>query len=173
MSDLWVFGYGSLMWRPGFAYVEAATAVVSGAHRALCIRSVHHRGTMRRPGLVLGLDLGGRCHGVAFRVTAGQRRAVLAYLQRREQVTGVYRRVQRRVLLADGREVQALCFGVNRRHWQYAGALPVAMQAALVRRRRGRSGHNLAYVQSTIAHLRAAGIHDAQLERLAARLPRG
>jgi cation transport regulator ChaC len=89
--DIWVFGYGSLMWRPGFPHVERAPATITGYHRALCIASTFHRGTRARPGLVLGLDRGGACTGVAYRVAAENAAAVLAYLRERELIYGVYR----------------------------------------------------------------------------------
>ena len=167
-ADLWVFGYGSLMWRPGFPYEEAVHATLIGAHRALCIYSWTHRGTPRHPGLVLGLDMGGTCEGIAFRVGARHRHATLAYLRRREQVSNVYRPVLRWVRLKDGEPetVQALCYMVNRNHRQYAGVLPFAEQARLVRRSQGRSGKNTDYVVNTVRHLRECGVVDKKLERL-------
>src|SRR5690349_2563312 len=86
-SDLWVFGYGSLIWKPGFEFVEQRPARLIGEHRSLCIYSMVHRGTPEKPGLVLGLDRGGACQGVAFRVARKQRDATVAYLREREQVT--------------------------------------------------------------------------------------
>ncbi|HEY0235981.1 MAG TPA: gamma-glutamylcyclotransferase, partial [Afipia sp.] len=100
-GDLWVFGYGSLMWRPGFDYLEEVPARLIGEHRALCVYSINHRGTQERPGLVLGLDRGGACQGTAFRVAEAHRTETLAYLRRREQVTGVYREVMRSIWLED------------------------------------------------------------------------
>ena len=103
MADLWVFGYGSLMWRPGFPHFEAQPARLKGAHRALCVYSVVHRGThCSKPGLVLGLDQGGACHGVAFRVDQGAEDKTVAYLREREQVTDVYVEAVRPVPLLDG-----------------------------------------------------------------------
>src|SRR3954454_21993452 len=98
-GDLWVFGYGSLMWRPGFEFIEQVPARLIGEHRALCVYSFVHRGTPERPGLVLGLDRGGACRGVAFRVPQKHRLATVAYLRAREQVTSVYREVMRSVWL--------------------------------------------------------------------------
>jgi cation transport protein ChaC len=167
-GDLWVFGYGSLMWRPGFLYEEAVHATLIGAHRALCIYSHVHRGTPRHPGLVLGLDSGGVCEGMAFRVAPRDKQATLAYLRKREQVTNVYHPVLRSICLKLPEPViaHALCYMVNRRHPQYAGELPVAVQAGLVRRSRGRSGKNTDYVVNTVRHLRECGIVDRRLERL-------
>ena len=98
-GDLWVFGYGSLMWRPDFEFVEQVPARLIGAHRALCVYSFDHRGTVERPGLVLGLDHGGACRGIAFRVAASRRGATVAYLRAREQTTNVYHEVTRSVWL--------------------------------------------------------------------------
>lgn len=171
-ADLWVFGYGSLMWRPGFTYEEAVPARIIGARRRLCVYSVVHRGTRRRPGLVLGLEPGGACDGMAFRVAPERARTVRAYLRAREQVTLVYRETAGIVeLKTEGApRVRALCFMVDTAHRQYAGDLPLERQAHLVRRSHGRGGPNIDYVANTVRHLREAGIHDAPLERLVARL---
>ena len=124
-EDLWVFGYGSLMWHPGFEFLERIPARLIGLHRALCVYSFVHRGTPERPGLVLGLDRGGMCRGIAFRVAAAAREQTVAYLRAREQVTTVYLETLRRIELEDKarRQVQALCFIVDRSHVQYAGRL--------------------------------------------------
>src|SRR5437762_8819677 len=124
-GDLWVFSYGSLMWRPDFPFIERVEARLIGAHRALCVYSFVHRGTPERPGLVLGLDRGGSCRGVAFRVEAQRAAATIAYLRAREQVTAVYVERRVRVRLDDEREVEALTYVVDRRHVQYAGKLPL------------------------------------------------
>src|SRR5579862_2681710 len=114
-EDLWVFGYGSLMWRPGFDFRERIEARLTGAHRALCVYSFVHRGTPERPGLVLGLDFGGTCRGIAFRVAPAERVRTLSYLRAREQVTAVYRECVRRVWLRGdpGRPVAAVCYMVD------------------------------------------------------------
>jgi cation transport protein ChaC len=172
MADFWVFAYGSLMWRPGFPYLEAATAYLAGLHRALCVYSWVHRGTRERPGLVLGLDRGGSCKGVAYRVAGGERDRVVAYLRERELVTRVYVEAWRPVRLAAARAttVAALAFIVDRHHEQYAGKLDREALLAHVQDRHGRSGPNRDYVVNTVRHLRELGLHDAALEWLADRL---
>src|SRR2546423_13816879 len=115
-EDLWVFAYGSLIWRPGFTHAERLPARLIGAHRALCVYSFVHRGTPERPGLVLGLDHGGACRGIAYLVSAADRASTVAYLRRREQVTGVYRETLRPVWLMSqpARRVTSLCYIVDR-----------------------------------------------------------
>lgn len=173
MTDFWVFGYGSLMWRPDFPYLESRIARLPGAHRALCVYSWVHRGTAARPGLVLGLDRGGACRGIAFRVAASDRAAVVATLREREQVTAVYLERMRPIRFADGRETSALTYLVDRSHRQYAGKLDEETQFRLVAEAMGQSGHNRDYVISTAAHLVELGMPDAVLSRLAARLQPG
>jgi cation transport protein ChaC len=172
MAELWVFGYGSLMWQPGFTFTERVPAALIGAHRSLCIYSFHHRGTQERPGLVLGLDEGGACRGIAFRVEAGKRDETVAYLRAREQVTDVYVEAIKQVSLLDGsgRQCDALCYMADRGHPQYAGRLSLARQAALVRPAVGLAGGNVDYVLNTVRHLEEVGIHDAELAALAKRL---
>jgi glutathione-specific gamma-glutamylcyclotransferase len=180
--DLWVFGYGSLMWRPGFAYAEAQHARLIGYRRCFCIYSVYHRGTLKRPGLVLGLDRGGACEGIAYRVPAARARETTQYLRAREQVYGVYRETHAPVELIAGpyREVLALAYIVERAHPNYAGRLPLVVQAGLIHGACGRSGANLDYLISTLRHLAEVGIRERELERIlaiigphAARLPDG
>ncbi len=166
--DLWVFAYGSLMWRPGFRYEEATHALLEGARRALCLYSVVHRGVPSAPGLVFGLDKGGRCEGMVYRVAKERALDTQLYLQRRENVTNTYHATMRPVTLLDGsaRGVNALCFIVDRRNSQYAGRIPLEAQAWLVRRSAGKSGANIDYVVNTMLHLRELGVHDPDLERL-------
>jgi cation transport protein ChaC len=169
--DLWVFGYGSLMWRPDFPFLERARATAAGYHRAFCIASTFHRGTRERPGLVLGLDRGKACDGVAYRIAAGEAEQVIAYLRRRELIYGVYR--ETRVLLqlqsgASVREVAALAYTVERQHPSYNGGLTLAEQARVIRGARGKSGANLDYLINTVRHLGALGIRERGLERLMA-----
>ena len=169
-ADLWVFGYGSLVWRPGFTFTEQQIATVRGYHRALCIYSHVHRGTPDRPGLVLGLDRGGSCKGVAFHVPAALAETTIAYLRKREQATLVYRELRLPARLADGRQITALSYGVDRSHRQYAGRLDREELKRFVLQGRGESGENPDYVRNTQAHLAQLGIRDKTLEWLVKRL---
>src|SRR5436189_2058956 len=168
-GDLWVFGYGSLMWRPGFEYIEQVPARLIGEHRALCVYSFVHRGTPEKPGLVLGLDRGGACRGIAFRVAANNGAATVAYLREREQVTSVYREVKRSVWLENGarQRVSALAYVVDRGHVQYAGRLTLAEQLRHVLQGHGQSGINRDYVLATVKAIEAEGFRDAPLHQLA------
>jgi cation transport protein ChaC len=168
-GDLWVFGYGSLMWRPGFEYIEKVPARLIGEHRALCVYSFDHRGTPEKPGLVLGLDRGGACRGIAFRVAPPLREATIDYLRAREQTTHVYREVMRSVWLNNEAQqrVSALTYVADRSHVQYAGRLPINEQLRIVRQGHGRSGNNRDYVLATVKAIEAEGFRDEQLHRLA------
>jgi cation transport protein ChaC len=168
-GDLWVFGYGSLMWRPGFEFIEQVPARLIGEHRALCVYSFDHRGTPEKPGLVLGLDRGGACRGVAFRVASKHRNDTVDYLRGREQTTNVYREVMRSVWLENqARErISALTYVVDRGHVQYAGRLSLTEQLRYVQQGHGRSGNNRDYVLATVKSIEAQGFRDAQLHQLA------
>jgi cation transport protein ChaC len=168
MDDFWVFGYGSLMWNPGFAFEDKMMARTFGYRRSLCVRSWVHRGTQERPGLVLGLDRGGSCRGMAFKVPTWEKDAVVDYLRERELVTQVYKERTMPVVLADGRHVQALAYIIDRAHPQYAGALTTEEAAATVAVSHGKSGANTDYVINTVAHLKEMGIRDPWLEDVAA-----
>ncbi|OLP62125.1 gamma-glutamylcyclotransferase [Xaviernesmea oryzae] len=163
-GDLWVFGYGSLMWNPGVPTVEMVRARIHGYRRALCVRSYVHRGTEESPGLVLGLDRGGSCTGMAFRVPEAARSAAVEALRARELVTHVYKERRLPIRLADGRVLVALCYVIDRAHIQYAGALSSEEAALIVAHARGRSGENIDYVMNTLEHLRSMGIRDHWLE---------
>lgn len=167
MQDLWVFGYGSLMWRPGFEFEERRPALLKGYHRGFCVYSHVHRGTPERPGLVFGLDTGGECQGVAFRVDASRAEETRRYLEAREQVTSVYVETMKLVeLVDDGSQVEALCYLVDQTHPQYAGELTFERQVALIAAGVGNSGRNPDYLESTVRHLDASGIADPELTRL-------
>jgi cation transport protein ChaC len=162
----WVFGYGSLMWRPGFAFEARAAARLWGRRRAFCIYSVHHRGTPERPGLVLGLAPGGSVRGAAYRVAEADWPSVHAYLLEREQPTETYIEARARVRLEDGREVQAVTFLSDTAHPQWAGALDAEAQARLIAGARGLSGANIDYLRDLVDHLRAEGVRDRAMSRL-------
>jgi cation transport protein ChaC len=167
MSDeLWVFGYGSLMWRPGFPFVERAGATLPGRRRAFCIYSVHHRGTYERPGLVLGLAPGGSVRGAAYRIAPAEWASVHAYLMEREQPTETYVEARRRVRLADGRRAEALVFLSDVHHPQWAGALSLEQQAELIAGATGLSGRNVDYLRDLVEHLEQEGIVDRSMEAL-------
>ncbi|ADZ68573.1 gamma-glutamylcyclotransferase [Polymorphum gilvum] len=170
MRDFWVFGYGSLMWKPGFEFEERRPALLRGAHRSLCVYSWVHRGTQERPGLVFGLDRGGACRGMAFRVRADRREDTIAYLREREQATMVYVEHWRPVMLSADTSVEALTYVVDRRHPQYAGPLPLERQLEIVAGAVGRSGANPEYVVNTATHLQDLGIRDHRIAWLAQRL---
>jgi len=166
MGDFWVFGYGSLMWRPGFAHTETRRARLHGFRRSLCVWSHVYRGTPERQGLVLGLDRGGSCVGLAFRVPAELRDEVLAYLRDRELVTGVYSERVLPIRLESGESAAAVAYVVDRGHQQYAGSLEEAEAARIVSGAAGQAGPNEEYVLNTIAHLKALGIRDHWLEEV-------
>lgn len=166
--DLWIFGYGSLMWRPGFAYTRAVHARITGFRRCFCLYSMHHRGTLTRPGMVLGLDRGGACEGIAYLIDAEHATRTHAYLTEREQVSGAYREAYLPVTLLEAghARVMALAYLVEREHPNYAGRLPLDVQAHLIRGARGISGANIDYLLNTVAHLAELGIRERELERL-------
>ncbi len=166
MDDFWVFGYGSLMWNPGFPFEERQQARLYGYRRSLCIRSNVYRGTDENPGLVLGLERGGSCLGVAFRVSNADREPVVDYLRERELVSNVYKERVLSVGLSDGRRQMALTYVADCKHPQYIGDLALEDAATIVRHASGRSGPNVDYVFNTVEHLKDMGIRDALLERV-------
>jgi cation transport protein ChaC len=166
----WVFAYGSLIWNPGFAHADRRPARLHGYHRRFCIRSTRYRGTPDAPGLVLGLDRGGSCRGVAFLVPAEHAAASLAYLDGREIPDPVYRRRLLPVRLACGMATRALTY-VARRDWPGFCRLSAEQTAAMISRGHGAMGSNREYLLRTLDGLRAAGIADPVLEKLSAQLP--
>lgn len=175
-GELWVFGYGSLMWDPGFEAIETAPALLTGYHRRLCVFSVHHRGRVGNPGLVLGLDRGGACRGRAFRVARGQARHVIAYLDERELGPYPYRRIVLpvRVTATNGgtRRVAAVTYAVDRADPRYAGRLAIAQALPFVETGVGISGRARDYLESAVSHLQELGIRDHRLEELLATVRR-
>lgn len=168
MDALWVFGYGSLIWDPGFAVAEQRVARVQGWHRSFCMRSIHHRGSVEAPGLVLALDaaVGAVCDGVAFRVQPGQEEETLAALRERELISSAY--LESRVLLEDG--TPALVYVIDRSHDQYCGGLALEDQARIIARSTGGRGANRDYLWATAQHLTALGLSDPDLDWLATRV---
>ncbi len=162
-EGIWIFGYASLMWRPGFPYVEAHPALLRGYHRALCVWSTVYRGTPESPGLVMGLDRGGSCKGRAFRLAAADVPEVMAYLHEREMSTNVYAPKFLDVRLDDGRTVAAYNFIVRRDHEQYTGKLGIREAAEIVERAVGPSGSSLEYLGNTLEHLDEMGIVEGPL----------
>ncbi|HEY8616548.1 gamma-glutamylcyclotransferase [Phenylobacterium sp.] len=171
-DEHWVFGYGSLMWRPGFDFLERRAATLHGRRRAFCIYSVHHRGTYQRPGLVLGLAPGGAVRGAAYRIGAAVWPDVYAYLVEREQPTETYVEARRHVRLDDGRRVEALVFLSDVRHPQWAGSLGAERQADLIAGATGLSGRNVDYLRDLVEHLREEGVRDQGMEALLAMVER-
>ena len=161
-GELWVFGYGSLMWDPGFPYVKWAPALVYGYHRALCIYSTYWRGTVKQPGLVLGLDRGGACRGLAYQVAADDAKTALAGLLAREMRRRVYKPRLMRARLAD-REIRVLTFIASVEHRDYAGRLSIEQTAQLVATCRGNRGSNIDYLTRTIDHLTELDVRDHNL----------
>ena len=171
-EPLWVFGYGSLIWHPGFAVAERAVARLEGWHRSFCMRSIHHRGTVDAPGLVLALDRAGgaHCDGVAFRVEPGAEAATITALRERELISSAYVEEWLTLRLADGRGVRALAYVIDPDHVQYCGGLALEEQAQIIARAIGGRGPNCDYLWSTAAHLAELGIADADLDWLADRV---
>lgn len=169
-DDVWVFGYGSLMWNPGFPFVERRLATVRGWHRGFSVYSFRHRGTRACPGAVLGLDRGGACRGVAYRVAAAEAAGVLDYLWAREMQNAVYEPRLLTATLDNGTKVPTVAFTVLRGHEQYCGRLPPEELAGLIRQGVGESGRNVDYLVNTVQHLHELGIRDRNLEGLVERV---
>ena len=169
---MWVFGYGSLLWEPGFAFTERVMARLDGWHRSFCMRSIHHRGTEAEPGLVLALDaaVGAACEGVAFAVAPDHQAETLAYLRERELISSAYLEKVLPLRLGDGRQVEAVTYVIDPDHVQYCGGLPLEEQAQIIARARGGRGENRDYLWNTAAHLNDLGIADAELDWLSARV---
>lgn len=165
-SDYWVFGYGSLMWNPGFPYLEVHTAVVHGYHRAFCLYSHHYRGTESAPGLVLGLDYGGSCTGRAYRIAADKADEVRAYLHEREMLHYVYDPRDVFARLPDGRKVRAHTYVIVRESDRYAGKLSLEQTARFILQGHGVRGANVEYLENTARHLDELGIADRPIRAL-------
>jgi glutathione-specific gamma-glutamylcyclotransferase len=171
-NGIWVFGYGSLVWQPGFEFVERHIARLEGFSRSFCMRSIHHRGTEAEPGLVLALDRadGAWCDGVAFYVEAARAGATIEYLRERELISSAYIEQTHAISLREGRAVQAVCYVIDEGHAQYCGGLALEEQAGIIAQASGGRGPNDEYLYNTAAHLRELGIEDHDLNWLEARV---
>ena len=165
---MWVFGYGSLLWNPGFTVAESVIATLPGYARSFCMHSIHHRGTEKDPGLVLALDepADQACEGVALRVIEGEEEQTLAYLRERELISSAYVEKTLEITLRDHRTVKALVYVINEDHWQYCGGMPLEDQAQIIARAVGGRGPNTEYLYNTATHLKEVGLHDPALEWL-------
>ncbi|WP_208352520.1 gamma-glutamylcyclotransferase [Pseudaestuariivita rosea] len=169
---LWVFGYGSLMWNPGFDVDERVIATLHGFHRSFCMRSIHHRGTVEKPGLVLALDAlkDATCDGLALRVPDDQADQTLDYLRERELISSAYVEKTLDLQLRDRRHVQAVSYVVDPHHVQYCGGLALEEQARIIATAVGGRGPNTEYLFNTAAHLTELGIEDTDLTWLSQRV---
>ncbi len=170
--SMWVFGYGSLLWNPGFDVAESVIGTLPGYARSFCMRSIHHRGSSENPGLVLALDQQETqaCEGVALRVVAGQEAETLAYLRERELISSAYVEKELNVHLTNGQDVTALVYVIDEAHEQYCGGLPLEEQAQIMAHAVGGRGPNTEYLYNTAEHLASVGLHDPALEWLAERV---
>lgn len=168
---MWVFGYGSLLWNPGFEVAESQIATLSGYARSFCMLSIHHRGTEADPGLVLALDEAptGQCLGVALRVAPGTEESALAGLRERELISSAYYETKLPVSLRNGSEVDALCYVIDRNHVQYCH-FDLEEQARRIARAHGDRGPNTEYLHNTASHLAEIGIEDSDLNWLSKRV---
>ena len=169
---MWVFGYGSLLWNPGFEVTEQVVGTLPGYARSFCMRSIHHRGTDDHPGLVLALDEepSHACEGVALAVKEGTEDATLNYLRERELISSACLERMLEVGLNDGRRVTAVVYVINPGHVQYCGGLPLEEQAQIISRAVGGMGPNTEYLFNTAQHLTRIGLHDPDLEWLSQRV---
>lgn len=168
-GDVWFFAYGSLMWDPGFAFAEARSALLRGYHRRFCVDSTVYRGTPERPGLVLGLDAGGSCRGLAYRIAERRRDAAARYLDRRELAEDIYSLRKISLETAEG----VLCgytLAVDRLTPYYARGIGAAEEARRIATCRGERGTNADYLAETIARLDALGVRDRGLIALSRRV---
>lgn len=167
MQSFWVFGYGSLMWNPGFPYEQARPCRLYGYHRDFCIYSTHYRGTLQQPGLVLGLKRGGSCQGMAFQIACQHAQKSYDYLIERELVSNVYKEKHLKLYFDDNHYENGLAFVADTKHEQYAGRLHCSTMADLIAKASGLAGKNIDYALNTVQHLQTLGVHDHRLETLA------
>ncbi|MCV6587273.1 MAG: gamma-glutamylcyclotransferase [Marinibacterium sp.] len=169
---MWVFGYGSLLWDPGFPVAERVVARLDGYARSFCMRSIHHRGSEEVPGLVLALDevAGAQCQGLALRVEPGHEAPTLEYLRERELISSAYLERMLQIELADGGRVEAVTYVIDPHHVQYCGGLPLEEQAQIIAHAVGGRGPNTEYLYNTATHLSEIGLTDPDLQWLTERV---
>lgn len=169
---LWVFGYASLLWNPGFPIAETRLATLRHYHRSFCMHSIHHRGTETDPGLVLALDKaeGALCQGLALRVEDGKEPETVQYLRDRELISSAYVEHLLPVTLDDASEVLCLAYVIDPHHVQYAAHLTLEEQAQIITHAVGGRGPNTEYLWNTADHLAEMGVEDAELEWLSQRV---
>ena len=169
---LWVFGYGSLIWNPGFEVAEQRIARLPGWHRSFCMSSIHHRGTVESPGLVLALDAaeGAHCDGVAFRVVPGQEEGTIAYLRERELISSAYLERELEIVFHEGGSAMAVTYVIDTEHEQYVAGMSLEEQARIIARAVGGRGPNDEYLYNTAAHLADLNLADEDLDWLVARV---
>ncbi|MBS0537434.1 MAG: gamma-glutamylcyclotransferase [Proteobacteria bacterium] len=169
-EEAWVFAYGSLMWNPALEFAEASACHVEGWRRSFCFWTPMGRGTPELPGLMLALEAGGDCEGIAYRIAPDKVRSELAILWNREMLSGIYQARWVPTKLRDGRTVTAVTFVVDTNHCQYCGDLPMERAAHHIAFAEGRRGACRDYLANTAAHARSLGIHDSYIEDLVARV---
>ena len=169
---MWVFGYGSLLWNPGFEVAEMRVATLRDYARSFCMSSIHHRGTIDKPGLVLALDEapGAQCRGMAMRVASGLETQTLEYLRERELISSAYIEKDLDIRFDDQTSVRAVTFVIDANHVQYCGGMPLEEQAQIIAHAVGGRGPNTEYLFNTAQHLHEIGLRDPDLDWLAARV---
>jgi len=166
---VWVFGFGSLIWNPAFHFVERRTALVRGYHRQFCLWARAGRGSPQSPGLMLALERGGSCHGVAYRIAPEHVETELDVVWRREMLTGAYRAVWVMVRTPDGPE-HAIAFAANHKHERYVRGLDVDETVRFLATGKGPLGTCCDYLFDTVSHLTHLGIRDRRMEALVERV---
>jgi len=165
-DNFWVFGYGSLMWRPGFTFVESVPAALEGFARDMCLLSIHYRGTREKPGMVCGLSPGGECQGLAFRIVPDHVKSVVDYLDERELISYIYIPRHLPILLKSGQRVVARAYVADSNHEQFAGYWPEERKIAHIAQGVGSEGSSVDYLANIVRHLRDLEIADEKLETL-------
>jgi glutathione-specific gamma-glutamylcyclotransferase len=169
-DEAWIFAYGSLMWNPALEFAEQQPCMVEGWRRSFCFWMPMGRGTPELPGLMLALERGGCCEGIAYRLAPHQVKTELGILWNREMIAGIYQPAWVKTKLRDGRTVTAVTFVVDAAHCQYCGDLPMERAAHHIAFAEGRRGACRDYLANTAAHARALHIHDPYIEELVERV---